>query len=224
MSLYGNPEGCVNITDEYFSVNHLPSCKMYIDSARHINFGGRSIYCEIGAGLGRQIEVIAGINPKMTVLLFEIPPQLYVANQYLKKVFGERVIEYDDGIKLSPGNLQDIEGKIVILPTWKIPDWAETKIDIFWNSASFQEMEPDVVENYLSYVKSMNPEWIYINAVPWGKSWGEWKPGMGGSKLTVTEEVYFNALLSRYLLQTKYPTHYFLSKRKYQSYIFRRQG
>jgi hypothetical protein len=41
-------------------------------------------------------------------------------------------------------------------------------IDVFWNAASFGEMEPEVVENYLSYVVG-NAKWIYLLQARHGK-------------------------------------------------------
>ena len=35
---------------------------------------------------------------------------------------------------------------------WKFPLVDKMAVDLFWNAASFQEMEPDVVANYLQYV------------------------------------------------------------------------
>ena len=44
------------------------------------------------------------------------------------------------------------DNKIFVFGNWKLPDPAGFKYDLFWNSASFQEMEPDVVLNYLKFV------------------------------------------------------------------------
>lgn len=223
-SRFGNPEDIIEIDDGLWSKAHLQYCSMFIDATKHINFESDSIVCELGTGMGRNIELLAHLYKDATFLMFDIPPQLYVAHQYLTKVFGSRIIKYNDAVNLIPsenGTIPSkIKGKILILPTWRMPDWSATKINIFWNSASFQEMEPDVVLNYLKLVKNMSPEWIYINALPGGNYRGKWKPGKGGTKEPVSEKYYFEILNDKYRLKVVYDTHYFLRMNGYKSYIF----
>jgi putative sugar O-methyltransferase len=220
-SKLGNPEDLIEIENKFWSTQHLIYCSMFADAYRYIPFKNESVYCELGSGLGRSIEILGNLYPDMTILTFDIPPQLYLCNQYLKKIFKERVIPYEKSIYLSKNKLDDeIKGKIIILPSWKVPERSELKINIFWNSASFQEMEPMVVNNYLNFVKKMDPDWIYINAMPGGNYWGEWKKGRGGTKEPVTEEIYIDNLKCKYKLSFNYFTDYFLRKREYKSYIF----
>jgi len=101
-----------------------------------------------------------------------------------------------------------------------MPAWANCKTNVFWNSASFQEMEPDVVLNYLELVKHMAPEWVYINALPGGNFWGEWHPGQGGTKQPVLDKYYFQGLGELYKLSALYDTDYLLRAPRYKSYVF----
>ena len=223
-SAHGNPEDLVEIDGALWSVMHLQYCSMLVDALGHIPLHEDAVVCELGAGLGRNIEALAHLFPRATLLLFDIPPQLYVANQYLISVFGERAVGYAEAVSIVPGcALPDsVRGKIVILPSWRLPDWPRVRIDLFWNSASFQEMEPDVVLNYLELVRRMSPRWVYINAQPAGNYWGEWKPGRGGTKAPVYDRYYYEALGTAYELQTSYPTDYFLRAQDHTSYIFNR--
>ena len=225
-SPFGNPEDLFEIDGSFYTTMHLQYCSMFADAARYIELRPEMVFCELGSGLGRGIEVAVHLFKKATFFIYDIPPQLYVANQYLTAVFGDRVIGYRDAVKLQPksdGTIAEaIKGKIIIQPTWRMPDWANTKIDVFWNSASFQEMEPDIVKNYLSLVTSMSAGWIYINALPEGNYWGEWKPCRGGTKERVLEKHYADALKEFYRLEHSYGTDYFLRIRDYRSYIFKR--
>ena len=36
------------------------------------------------------------------------------------------------------------------------------KYDLFWNSASFQEMEPNVVLHYLKYVNQQTKQYVFL--------------------------------------------------------------
>jgi putative sugar O-methyltransferase len=204
----------------------LQNCALLADFAKNVSLNKIDTILELGAGLGRNIEVLAHLLPNATLFVVDIPPQLYVTNQYLSKVFGDRVIPYRKAIALKPKTGQglpvEVKGKIVILPSWQMPAWSDIKINLFWNSASFQEMEPDVVTNYLGLVKKMSPEWIYINALPGGNYRGTWSPGKGGTKLPVTDDIYRSALQPEYGLDSQYNTDYFLRINDYQSYIYKR--
>lgn len=224
-SRWGNPEDLVWIEGAPWTLRHLQYCSMLVDALKTLPMGGRDVLCELGAGMGRNIETTAHLFDKMTFLVFDIPPQLYVAGQYLKKVFRERVVSYREAIALDPSGWkkvpEEIQGKIIILPSWKMPAWSAVTIQVFWNSASFQEMEPNVVLNYLEIVKRMKPQWIYINALPGGNYWGTWQPGKGGTREPVREDYYFESLNDLYQLEACFPTDYFLRNNGYLSYIFR---
>lgn len=224
-SRFGNPEDSTVIGSNVWSFNHLNYCSMVADAAQHIKFHQDMVICELGPGMGRNIEILAHLFPSATFLLIDIPPQLYVANQYLEAVFGERVIPYREAIKLDPDSgscAATIKGKIVLLPSWLMPKWSNTKIDLFWNCASFQEMEPSVVKNYLNLVKKMTPHYIYINALPVGNYWGEWQPGRGGTKERVLGRYYHEYLQDQFQLVVEYDTEYFLRVNDHKSYIFKK--
>jgi len=222
-SRFGNPEDLLEVNEGLWSREHLQYCSMFADATRYISFYERSTICELGPGMGRNIEVMAHLLPGATFLVFDIAPQLYVSNSYLQAVFGSRVIPYRDAVSLKPGPDQ-IKGQIIIMPSWKVPEWASCKIDVFWNSASFQEMEPEVVRNYLGLVSQMGPESIYINALPGGNYWGEWRRGKGGTKAPVEGKYYFESLKDSYNLAHSYTTDLFLQKPDHVSYIFKRRA
>ncbi|MEA1967431.1 MAG: putative sugar O-methyltransferase [Thermodesulfobacteriota bacterium] len=56
----------------------------------------------------------------------------------------------------------------VNLCAWQIP-LLHGDIDLFVNFISFQEMEPDIVENYCSNVRCLNPKYILIRNIKEGK-------------------------------------------------------
>lgn len=216
---HGNPEDLVVIKDTKWSFAHLQICSMFIDTVADIEFKDGMVFCEIGPGLGRNIEILALLFPHATFIVFDIPPQLYVANQYLCSVFGDRVMSYEAAIKTAPAGGQ-FKGKIVMLPSWKMSEWSGVKLDIFWNSASFQEMEPLVVQNYLTLVSKMSPKYVYINSLPGGNYWGEWREGIGGTKAPISEENFFEPLADKYELKKRYFTDYFFEAYSHISYIF----
>jgi putative sugar O-methyltransferase len=224
-SEYGNPEDLIEINGGFWTTAHLQNCSIFVDAIQHIKLSDNSVICELGPGMGRNIEIMAHLYETATFLLFDIPPQLYISYQYLQAVFPSRVINYRQATAIADPQ-KDIEkyaGKIILLPSWKFPEWSKIKVDLFWNSASFQEMEPNVVKNYLSLVLRMSPHWIYINALPEGNYWGEWKPGRGGTKEPVDEKCYIDCLDKFYSLYCTYYTDYFLRNKNYKSYLFEKK-
>lgn len=183
----GNPVDVYEIDGSLWSIAQLRDCTTYLGFVGEVSVPDDGIVCELGPGLGRTAGIMASYHPEQTLILFDIPPQLYVSNQYLKKRFGDRVVAYDRAIEIDMKGKKHLpdeyRGKIIILPTAKMPEWSDLKIDLFWNSASFQEMETDVVENYLGLVKKMAPEAIFISASPGGNFLGS--AGQGGGILEI---------------------------------------
>ncbi len=177
-SAEGNPEEqFVTQGGARYSINFLNYYLMYAFASRHVDFDKIQTYAELGSGAGRQAEVIVKLHPKLTVMLFDIAPQLYVAEQYLKAVFGDRVVSYRDGRAFQ--NLADLSpGKIHMLGSWQLPLIASGKIDLFWNAASMQEMEPEVVGNYLSFVNRA-ADYVFLEAVMHGHHIAR-RPGQPG--------------------------------------------
>lgn len=223
MSPAGDPEDVLEMEGGLWSLAHLQNCAIFADAAHYITIPPDGVLAELGAGLGRNIEIAAKLMPHATLLVFDIPPQLYVSHQYLKAVFGDRVVGYREGLAidwLRTDARDRIRGRIVIQPSWRLPAWSAVRLDVFWNSASFQEMEPSVVVNYLKLVSTMTPRWVYINALPGGNYWGPGKKGSGGTREPVHERYYRETLAPLYRLDVSYPTDYFLRNRDYQSYVF----
>ena len=117
-------------------------------------------FLEIGGGYGVLGEIVMSRDPDARYIDFDLPPLTTVASYYLRTLFGDRVAVFDDAFADS-GPI-DLEGS-ASLPNWRIGDVAGP-FDVFFNSFSFQEMEPDVVEEYVrqvaakdvSYVVSLN--------------------------------------------------------------------
>jgi putative sugar O-methyltransferase len=117
-------------------------------------------FLEIGGGYGVLGEILMSRDPEARYVNLDIPPLLTVSSYYLRALFDGRVSVYDESIADT--------GPIVVsgsacLPNWRIGD-VRGEFDVFVNSYSFQEMEPEVVERYVSdvadkkvpYVVSLN--------------------------------------------------------------------
>jgi putative sugar O-methyltransferase len=220
----GNPDRLVMIEGAEWSWVQLNCASLLGDALKRIDLDGINTVVELGGGLGRTVLMLAKLRPEATIICFDIMPQVYVANQYLKMVMPDRVLPIDKGIAVSlrGGDLSAVKGKILVLPAWKMPEFQNVAIDLFWNAASFQEMEPEVVRNYLKLVKRMTPHWISIMAMPGGNYWGAWQPGRGGTKEPVVSSIYFDALAPEYGCTSDEPADIFLRALDHQHWIFTR--
>lgn len=112
-------------------------------------------FLEIGGGFGVLGEFLLSRDPEAVYVDVDIPPLLTVASWYLRELFGDRVSVYDERVA-SSGPIEP-EGSAV-LPNYRLPDLTG-EFDVFVNSFSFQEMEPDVVENYVDLVVARGVRW-----------------------------------------------------------------
>lgn len=160
-SRFGAPDDLFEIDGKMYSMQFLSYYIRYCFAHKHMSFKGDEIIVELGSGSGHQVEVLKKLYPGMTILCFDLPPQIYLCELYLSNVFGkEQVISAED--TLAWNDLSKLEkGKIHFFGNWQFPLLNNFKFDLFWNAASFGEMEPAVVENYLRFIRE-NCRWVYL--------------------------------------------------------------
>jgi putative sugar O-methyltransferase len=152
MSRLGNPEDVFSVGDHVYSMFFVWHYLRYAFVSRFLNFDAIRVFVELGSGNGKLVELVHKLHPKAAILVFDIPPQLYFANQYLLSVFPGEVAGYRETRSLS--RLDPEPGRIYVMGNYQFPLIADLDIDLFWNTASIDEMEPAVVENYLRIVNA----------------------------------------------------------------------
>lgn len=162
VSLWGNPVGLISYKDRAYTASFLNYYLNYAYCCRWVDFSSTKTVMELGPGAGKQVEVLRKAHPHLCFFLFDIPPQLYVCEQYLSAVFPGSVVSYrttrQDGYvpEASPG-------RIFVMGPWMLPRLKELTWDFFWNAASLQEMEPSMALNYLSYVERGTRSGAYLD-------------------------------------------------------------
>jgi putative sugar O-methyltransferase len=153
MSTFGNPSDLVTVKGKHYSINFLTYYVRYCFAHQHIGFKGDEIIVELGSGSGRQVELLKKLYPAMTILCFDLPAQIYLCERYLTEALGKEAVVGTD-VTLGWKDLSHLEkGRVYCFGNWQMPMVSEFDFDVFWNAASFGEMEPSVVERYLSYIK-----------------------------------------------------------------------
>ena len=165
---FGKPQDLFVINGKKYTMKFLSFYVRYCFVHKYIKLKGDETIVELGSGSGFQVELLKKIYPNLTILCFDLPAQLYLCEVYLSKVFGDQEIVGSEK-NLQAVSLSNLEkGKIHMFGNWQFPLLANFKFDVFWNAASFGEMEPEIVTNYLSYIDG-NFSWAYLMQARNGK-------------------------------------------------------
>ena len=151
-SVFGNPSDLFEIKDKKYTMQFLNFYIRLCFAQRYLKMTGTETIVELGSGSGFQVEVLKKVFPDLTIVCFDLPYTLFLCERYLSEALGEEAV-VKSSETLGWTDLGKLEkGKVHMLGNWKFPLLKKTRFDIFWNAASFGEMEPDLVKNYLSYV------------------------------------------------------------------------
>jgi putative sugar O-methyltransferase len=165
----GNPIEQFEFDERMFSRSSLNYLLGLVLLKKHLGNSIPKTILEIGGGFGSLGEVLtqSGI-PEMRYIDIDIPPTQFVAEKYLKAALGESEV----GSYTSTAELDQIQitslPMMSVLCSWQI-ERLQGKIDLFVNFISFQEMEPAVVNNYLTHVKRLGTDWILLRNMREGK-------------------------------------------------------
>jgi len=205
ISRCGNPEDYFEMDGRVLTPRGLLYYMRYGYVGRFLDWGAVKVIAELGPGAGTQTEIIAQLHPDISVLLFDIPPQLYVCESYLSAVFGDRVVSYRENREINQGFRPD-PGKIYIFGNWQWEILRQTQLDLFWSAACLCATEPEVAENYLSVVNDSPASMAYMMENFQGL-FNASAPGNYGVIRKTTMNSYVRGL-SRFELVDKSP-HYF---------------
>ncbi len=165
----GNPSDTLDINGNIYTSKFLDEFLKYLEIKKHVDFASIENFLEIGPGVGTFSEVIAKLFPKLKLYLVDIPPQLYLTQQYLSSVFPNQVASYEE-IKKNPKILNSAEYRIFILAPWQVDLLKFDKLDFAFNQVSFSEMKKETVGSYLSYLSQWNTQIVNIRAVDKNKT------------------------------------------------------
>jgi len=157
------------------------------------------IVLEIGGGFGTLGEILKFSNIKnFKYINVDLPPLSYIAEQYLSKCFGSsKVSGYFQTRNLEKIQIANLKN-ISTLCSWQI-EKLHGKIDLFVNFISFQEMEPEIVKNYLDIISKLNAKYILLRNIREGKQMKSKSNKIGVEKQT-THRHYKKFLEKKYRL------------------------
>lgn len=127
---------------------------------------------EIGGGYGTLGEIMLKSDQNTVYIDVDLPPVAAVATYYLKEIFGDRaILGYDETRNWETIDIDQLPAacRALVLCPWQLPK-VTSRIDLFVNFISFQEMEPREIKNYINLVQNLNPDHILLRNLREGKN------------------------------------------------------
>jgi putative sugar O-methyltransferase len=184
--LIGNPLEKFEIRGKWYSLNFVKYFYRALMIEKYLQISNSVYFFEIGGGYGGQAEVLLKMFPQLRACLTDIPPQLYVMEQYLKSLFPGEVLGYED-----TKNMRTIDRKVLskkrvaIVAPWALNKIQDNSFENFTNQASFQEMSRETVKRYCDELHRLVTNGILLY---------EQREGCGAVKNPVTKIDYINYL------------------------------
>ncbi len=168
-SKVGNPTEQFNFDGKLFSASSLNYLTGLLFLKKYIPHFDNKIFLEIGGGFGTVGEILNNLKTKnFKYINLDLPPLNMISEFYLKKSCNKKVSTHFDFRKEKHINISKLNN-FCCLPNFDI-ERLKGKIDIFVNFISFQEMEYNVVNNYLEKIFKLKPNYILLRNLREGKN------------------------------------------------------
>ncbi|MDZ4826256.1 MAG: putative sugar O-methyltransferase [Actinomycetota bacterium] len=174
VSRAGNPFG-FEVDGRFLTPSALSYYLRYAYAAARVDLAAIDTVVELGSGAGRQAEILSVLHPHLAIVQLDLAPQLYIAERYLSAAIPQHVIPYRESREHE--RLVPAPGRVAFGGNFRIGDLADCGRTLFWNAASFGEMEPAAVNEYAKRV-SEYADFLYLHQCFTGKERG--RPGEGG--------------------------------------------
>lgn len=111
--------------------------------------GAQGTVLELGGGYGRNAFVILKMNPHLRFVVVDIPPALWVAEEYLSRLFPERrIFRYRNFRRFQEIEQEYAQADLIFLLSRQLADLPSSSIDLILNISSFHEMRRDQIDHY----------------------------------------------------------------------------
>jgi len=118
---------------------------------------------ELGAGYGRNAFVFLNVFPKLKYAIVDIPPALYVSQQYLRAVFeGEKIFAFREFENYAEIAEEYEASRLAFLLPHQARLLPAKSCDVFVNISSLHEMLPKQIAAYLELVDRLTSGWFYM--------------------------------------------------------------
>ena len=168
-SKIGNPTEQFKFGKNLFSASSLNYLNGLLFLKKNIGTFDNKKVLEIGGGFGSVGEILNNLKIKnYKYINLDLPPLNIVSEYYLNKSCNQNIGNHFLFKNKKIINIDNLP-KLNCLPNYDI-EKLRGKIDIFINFISFQEMEYEVVKNYLNKIKKLKPKFILLRNLREGKN------------------------------------------------------
>jgi hypothetical protein len=160
----GNPYGYKLNEFEVF-----PSAEYHCAFAQKINMlvrkFDRPTILEIGGGYGGLAYYCLVENPRMRIVLSDLPENAALQAFYLKSMFPNKKIKLYGEVEI------DGDFDILITPNFALEEISENSVELTFNSYSLAEMSRETVNRYINIICNVTNHYFYhLNHVFWEMS------------------------------------------------------
>jgi putative sugar O-methyltransferase len=137
--------------------------------AQHVDMSEVRRIAEIGSGYGRLAYMVRKVFPHVEYCIFDIPPALAIAQNYLALTLGQDEVrmfeEQPAGVENGrPGVRAFLPNQLNLFP--------DDHFDLMINISSLDEMSPAQVHNYLAVIEKKCNGWLYLKGYAQSRSPG----------------------------------------------------
>ena len=119
-------------------------------------------FCELGAGYGRNAHVFLTTFPKGKYIVIDIPPALYVAQEYLSSVFPDKkIFTFRCFTQFKEIEQEFHNADIVFLLPHQAAMLPEKCVDLFINISSLHEMQMQQIKEYFELINKLTKGFFY---------------------------------------------------------------
>lgn len=190
-SSVGHPIEQFHFDGKKYSKSFLNYLRMLTFLKQRVDTSKIKTVFEIGGGFGTLGEIILKSDNEAFYVNVDIPPLSRISTYYLSQLFGkEQVLAYEDSRRYDVLDIERIRRnyRCAVICPWQLPK-IKGNFDLFVNAISFQEMEPEVVRNYLRIVQKITKKFILLRNSKLGKKVAKRSKEMGVFKPTTSEMV-----------------------------------
>ncbi len=141
---------CNSIHEFYSITNHADLARVDVNIA------------ELGAGYGRTAFVFLKALPKASYCIIDIPPALYVSQEYLSKVFpNDKIFKYQPWNNFESIKSEFNSARIKFLLPSQIELLPSNTFNLFINVSSLHEMSREQIINYINQIDRVCSGYFY---------------------------------------------------------------
>ncbi len=157
----GNPI-VVKYKGKLISQDLCNSVYEFYSISKSANFPVKVKIVELGAGYGRLGYVLLKTLPSSTYCVIDIPPALFIAQNYLSKVFPkEKVFKFRSFKSFKEVRKEFEQSRIQFIMPHQVDLLPNKYFDLFINISSLHEMTREQIRNYLKHVNRLCKGYFY---------------------------------------------------------------